>query len=237
MRFFSAVASLIYPAICLSCSRSMISESQQSAICENCIRNLSSKAALTNRGKIQVFAGSKYSLQMSHIILAAKEDNHATARTLLAKQLTKSLELFNSRELTHSLKQSKSLYLIPIPSRRAADRARGYSHIQRLIKKFIELNPNLNIEILDCLHHAKKIKDQSTLNFNERELNMRGAFLIDESFDLKIAQLRNSNSWVFIVDDLVTTGTTVQAANKALIQRGLRVDGVLASCATDGFTH
>jgi len=30
---------------------------------------------------------------------------------------------------------------------------------------------------------------------------------------------------------------TVQAANLALSTLGGRVDGVLASCATDGFTH
>ena len=45
------------------------------------------------------------------------------------------------------------------------------------------------------------------------------------------------NFLVFLVDDLVTTGATVQAANLALSTLGGSVDGVLASCATPGFTH
>ncbi len=47
----------------------------------------------------------------------------------------------------------------------------------------------------------------------------------------------NLNTLIFIVDDLVTTGSTVQAANRALNHLSIRVNGVLASCATDGFSH
>jgi predicted amidophosphoribosyltransferase len=66
---------------------------------------------------------------------------------------------------------------------------------------------------------------------------MKGAFLVDQIKYLEIYPTKNSNSVVFLVDDLVTTGATVQAANLALLTLGGRVDGVLASCATPGFTH
>jgi predicted amidophosphoribosyltransferase len=66
---------------------------------------------------------------------------------------------------------------------------------------------------------------------------MKGAFVVDRIKYLEIYPTKNSNSVVFLIDDLVTTGATVQAANSALLTLGGSVDGVLASCATEGFTH
>ena len=103
--------------------------------------------------------------------------------------------------------------------------------------QFVKENPQINFRILDCLFHAKKIVDQSTLNIGERELNMWGAFAIEKRYENEIFLTLNPNTLIFIVDDLVTTGSTVQAANRALNHLGIRVNGVLASCATDGFSQ
>jgi predicted amidophosphoribosyltransferase len=174
---------------------------------------------------------------MAHIVLAAKEDNQIAARKILALNLTLSLEHV-SKQMVKNKKQNPSrIILIPIPSRKASDRKRGFSHIQLLISEFQIRNMDMSLEILDCLSHTRRIRDQSTLNLNEREINMRGAFFIKKSFYPQIRSAITSNTAMFLVDDLVTTGATVQAANSALLRLGARVDGVLASCATDGFTH
>lgn len=176
-------------------------------------------------------------MQMAHIVLAAKEDNQIAARKILALNLTLSLEHV-SKQMVKNKKQNPSrIILIPIPSRKASDRKRGFSHIQLLISEFQIRNMDMSLEILDCLSHTRRIRDQSTLNLNEREMNMRGAFFIKKSFYPQIRSAITSNTAMFLVDDLVTTGATVQAANSALLRLGARVDGVLASCATDGFTH
>jgi predicted amidophosphoribosyltransferase len=99
------------------------------------------------------------------------------------------------------------------------------------------LNKILDIQVLKCLSHSRKISDQTSLNFHERAVNMKGAFVVDRIKYLEIYPTMNSNSVVFLVDDLVTTGATVQAANSALLTLGRSADGVLASCATQGFTH
>ena len=68
-------------------------------------------------------------------------------------------------------------------------------------------------------------------------MNMKGAFAVNIVRYFEIYPIRNSDSVVFLVDDLVTSGATVQAANSALSTLGARLDGVLASCATQGFSH
>ncbi len=192
---------------------------------------------MSYRGSLQIFAGSKYSPSLSRIILAAKEDNQLQARAFLAERLNQSLkralkEISLRRELA-----IREIVIIPIPSRRLADRKRGFAHVELLVTQLMNLNKTLDIQILNCLSHSKKVSDQTSLNFHERAMNMKGAFVVDRIKYLEIYPTKNSNSVVFLIDDLVTTGATVQAANSALLTLGGSVDGVLASCATEGFTH
>ncbi len=192
---------------------------------------------MSYRGSLQIFAGSKYSPSLSRIILAAKEDNQLQARAFLAERLNQSLkralkDISLRRELA-----IREIVIIPIPSRRLADRKRGFAHVELLVTQLMNLNKTLDIQILNCLSHSKKVSDQTSLNFHERAMNMKGAFVVDRIKYLEIYPTKNSNSVVFLIDDLVTTGATVQAANSALLTLGGSVDGVLASCATEGFTH
>ena len=233
----TSVASLLFPSKCMSCSRPIGNEEEEEKICIPCSEFLRARLVTSNRGSLKVFAGGKYSMQMAHIVLAAKENNQIAARKILATNLTLSLQHVSIQMAKNEKINSRRILLIPIPSRKTSDRKRGFSHIQLLISEFQLSNLDSNLEILNCLSHTRRIQDQSTLNLNEREMNMRGAFFIKKTFYPQIRSAITSNTAMFLVDDLVTTGATVQAANSALLRLGARVDGVLASCATDGFTH
>ena len=199
--------------------------------------NFQPGVSVSYRGPLKIFAGSKYTLNLSRIILAAKEDNQIQARVFLAERLNQSLKKA-LQEISLTREQSiKKIVIIPIPSRRLADRKRGFAHVELLVTELMTLNKTLDIKVLNCLSHSRKISDQTSLNFHERAVNMKGAFVVDRIKYLEIYPTINSNSVAFLVDDLVTTGATVQAANSALLTLGRSVDGVLASCATQGFTH
>lgn len=231
----TALSSLIFPAICISCSRPIKNWEIDGTICGECIIFLVPRLAISKRGSIKIFAGSKYSSHMSRIILATKENNQVGARKILVANLT--LALRHALPLFAKDVIRKRVILIPIPSRKAANRKRGFSHTQRLVSELQLQNRDCYLEIWDCLNHIRRIQDQSALNIHERELNMGGAFAINKVFYSQIRSAVSSNTAIFLVDDLVTTGATVQAANLALLRLGARVQGVLASCATDGFTH
>jgi predicted amidophosphoribosyltransferase len=244
---FSALSSLIFTTKCPSCWRESFDDLSDFGICQKCSELITTDVIASIRGSVKVFSGSKYSPTLSRLILAAKESNQLQARKFLVNCLSESLSAAVKSLSSNLESESCEIILIPIPSRRAADRARGFAHIELLMKMLIGDSDIANLIALDCLQHAKKIVDQSTLNFHERELNMRGAFKINPRFNNEIARIKRIQSGidtpqvletlVFLVDDLVTTGTTVQAANKALNSLGLRVDGTLASCATVGFTY
>ena len=235
--FISACSSLVFSIRCPSCQKPSNQDFTEFGICFECRSLVQSRVSVTHRGRLRIFAGSSYTSNLSRIILAAKEENQIQARIFLAKQLTNSLQRALEEVSMHRGQSVKEIVIIPIPSRRLADRRRGFAHIELLVGQLLALNRNLDIQVLNCLSHSRKISDQTSLNFNERAMNMKGAFLVDQVKYLDFYPINNSDSAVFLLDDLVTSGATVQAADLALSTLGGRLDGVLASCATAGFTH
>ncbi len=235
--FVAVFSSLLFPARCPSCLRSSAEDLARSGVCFKCRGNIQLEASVSYRGALQIFAGSKFTPSLSQIILAAKEDNQFQARAFLAERLNQSLKRALAEISPKREQASIRIVIIPIPSRKLADRKRGFAHIEMLVTQLINLNNTLNIQVLNCLSHSRKVSDQTSLNFHERAVNMKDAFVVDRIKYLEVYPTKNSNSVVFLVDDLVTTGATVQAANLAILTLGGSVDGVLASCATEGFTH
>ena len=166
---------------------------------------------------IPIFSGSLLTPELSHIALRAKEDNDLIARKYLAKLISQAIGLLELNEIC----------VVPIPSRIEADRKRGFAHIDELLGEVAKSN---KIVIFDILGHTRKIKDQSGLKIDERFRNLTGAFQVKTSKKV----LPNS---VFLIDDLITTGATIQAAAAALQVRNIQLLGAISACATFVFTE
>jgi len=205
-----------------------------------------------------IFAGARYSPEMTRIVLAAKEDNDKNARKVLvgflmsALQLaltsqiqnsgiTESSESSESSELKNPKKnigdKSSPIYVIPIPSRASANRVRGFKHSLVLAQVLASTFTSRKIIIIDCLILSRRVRDQAGLDLSARNKNMAGAYKLQFSSTQRIYEhiLSRGNHEIYILDDLVTTGATIAAAKLALASGKITVSGVLASCATPGF--
>ena len=88
----------------------------------------------------------------------------------------------------------------------------------------IQLNQqDINAICLPILKPIKKIKDQSDLNGLQRKENMNHAFTVKSS--------PISQSTVILIDDLVTTGASIQEGVRALGEAKITVDAVVTACA------
>lgn len=77
-------------------------------------------------------------------------------------------------------------------------------------------------KLLGC---CRKLKKQGTLQPEQRILNVRGAFRVSMSYDIK-------NLHILLVDDVMTTGATANEAAKSLRKAGAaQVDVVVAARA------
>jgi ComF family protein len=116
--------------------------------------------------------------------------------TPLAGLLGKSLMSFE-----HSFE-----YIIPVPSHRARVRARGFDQVRVLAKR---LSRDSGVAIFDGLSRVRNTKPQFGLPLGERSRNVKGAFRLKQPEALESRK-------VLLLDDIITTGATVQEISSVL---------------------
>jgi competence protein ComFC len=117
------------------------------------------------------------------------------------------------KELFYSLTQEQSL-LVPIPLHKLKLRKRGYNQAKLLAEG---LSRKLDIPVQDLLERIKNTKTQVGLSQQERAENIRGAFALSETYVTKMKNIKN----IFLVDDVATSGATLQEAAKILKKAGV----------------
>lgn len=117
--------------------------------------------------------------------------------------------------------------LVPVPTSRRSKRARGADLVDELAQAAARLlrRVGLDIRVEQALAYTRATVDQSELGSTARAANLRGAFRV------RRGRPRTAGS-VVVVDDILTTGSTVGEATRALTTAGRRPVGVAVVAAT-----
>ena len=166
-----------------------------------------------------------YNAASSRIVIQAKESRNRVAQFWMARALSTALEKF---ELENSALSISHCLLVPIPSSKSAIRRRGGSFLHPILDKLVELQKQENgvrWRWMELLIHQKSVRDQSELSYTARQSNMAGAFRVrsDELIEARP---------ILLIDDVVTTGATLDSAFRALRERNLTVLGAATVCAS-----
>jgi len=103
--------------------------------------------------------------------------------------------------------------LIPVPMEKKKMKNRGYNQSEELAK---ELSKILQIPLsLNNLIKIKQTLPQIKLSAKERQENLKNAFSINNPEELK-------NKKIFLVDDVYTTGSTMEECAKTLKESGAK---------------
>lgn len=111
---------------------------------------------------------------------------------------------------------SKDSLLVPIPLHSSKSRKRGYNQAEILAE---ELSIKTNVQVLNVLIRARNTKSQFGLTKLERRENMKDAFQLKNGVKERV-----QGKTVFLVDDILTTGSTLLEAAQVLKRNG--VEGV-----------
>jgi predicted amidophosphoribosyltransferase len=205
---------LLYPRFCISCQK------YGDFICLKCEASWLVTPRKTKVVGIDHYFVEDYNEYSARIILASKERGNKIAINFLAKAVARSIKFAVSEKKFRS-----QIDLVCIPSQKNVIRNRGRDHISDLISQvIIELSEmGFAAKYLPILSLAKKSKDQSTLNSRERLVNMRNAFIVNNSLI--------SQDGIFLIDDLITTGASIKEGVRALGEAKITVNGIITACA------
>ena len=211
---------------CLSCGREIFDGGY---LCDDCKKDLP-----LNDGNICDRCGRK-TIQSQMACTTCKQgvQNFNKARSSFdyqkpVRQFIQKLKFYNKRFYAEVLAEYlaityfKNMFapdvITYVPMTEKAKRKRGYNQSEMLAK---ELSKRVNVEVVDCLVKIKETKRQAKLNKAQRMKNLQGAFRV---VDRKLVK----NKRVLLVDDVLTTGTTVNTVSEKLLKAGATSVDVIA---------
>ncbi|HPO17451.1 MAG TPA: ComF family protein [Candidatus Hydrogenedentes bacterium] len=139
-------------------------------------------------------------------------------RERMVKPLTDLLKDYIRREMDPEAYD----VLVPVPLHRVRERSRGYNQSRLLAQGVLGEFSGASLD--ESLRRIRPTRTQSLLTGPVREANIRGAFAV-MGYSL-------TGKGVLLVDDVVTTGGTVQECARVLHRAGVKWVDVLAVALT-----
>lgn len=200
--FFNKLASFLFPAFCIRCKK------EKNFICKSCLEKI--RKAKTRHDL--VFSVFNY------------EDKYVSLLLKLFKFHNKLEILENIGESVYEffiedLADIKTFYnfdepiLVPVPLTKKKLKKRGVNQ-SKLIANMLSYKSGF--PVYDCLYKNRETAQQSKIkDREERFKNVSGCFSLSPNFNIK-------NKNVILIDDIVTTGATLEEARKVLLKNGAK---------------
>ena len=196
---------LLFPVHCFGCKALGLE------ICSKCRRYWNSHFYIQNIEGLTVYSSIRYSPVAKSILLSAKENSIKLADELIIDALLNCLRRIPTSILRNAI-------LMPIPGSKRAIRKRGRDFVLDLTQ---ELSLRSGVPIRTGMEIKRRLLDQSGLSAVDRHRNINGAFEYSGEY---------FNGEILIVDDLVTTGSTLLEAKRALNSSGFTQVRAITAC-------
>lgn len=182
------------PPLCSKCSKPL-DYSESSDICKECF---SQERHFETSKSLYVYDGL-----IKKAIYSYKYYNKPYFNKLFGNMLLDYMKSINYTSFD---------FVTSVPLHPSKMRKRGYNQSELLAR---HISNNLRITYLDALKRTKKTLKQSEQSKEERRKNLKGAFTAKRCAEKTI------NSQVLLVDDIYTTGSTVEECSKVLLDFGV----------------
>ena len=206
----------LFPPFCLGCGNYLGWKADSKKLCQMCDLKLNTTCQDTihiipgNKSIEKLFVFGKYGEQpLTNLIHKAKYQNKAWALEPIAVRLRQFIKTFELPLIIDCVT------CVPLHPKRL--RERGFNQAELLARAVsaIARKPLY----LDLLKRQKFTKAQMSIaSHKDRFKNVKGAFAINESVDLK-------NKKVLIVDDVATTSATLQECARCIADLGGKAYG------------
>jgi predicted amidophosphoribosyltransferase len=159
----------------------------------------------------RAIAGIEFTAPGDQLMRAFKAKGRLTEAGLFARLLWRNMQRVSPRLPALDA-------LVPIPSSRDAILKRGFNPAGEIARELAWLS-GVPLRRTWC-RRTRETSSQKTLNWRARQDSVRGLYQ---------AQVPQECGWVGLVDDVLTTGSTLEEASESLLRAGAR--GVVALVA------
>lgn len=161
-------------------------------------------------------AACRYEGIPRHLILAFKHSDRLSNTQILAPWAMRAAGSWLT-EVDH---------ILPMPAARQRLIARRYNQAAELLRAIIAQHPNLKARAcMDMLVRTRNTKAQVSMTRTQRRANIRGAFAVPEHHKPALKGHR-----VLVLDDVLTSGATMNEAAKTLKRAGAHTVYGVAVC-------
>lgn len=213
----SYILDIFFPKQCLNCG------AWGKYICGNCQDNLLltdfQRCIVCQKNSLHGFTHPKCqnSLTPERLISIFRYQDKLISKLINSAKLAMVAEIFNElaeiavQHFTIANSSYKYFTLCPIPLQKKKQRFRGFNQSEIICQVIAQ---KLNLAIDKVLFKQKATKQQKLLGKDERHTNIQNSFkiIIPQSLPDKI----------ILIDDIVTTGSTLLEATKVLKRAGVK---------------
>lgn len=210
MNFINSALDYFFPPICGMCG-----EINENYICNNCYENIKKiKKCVINEYNNRNFSKHLYIFKYEGIIRNKIIEYKFEDKGYLYKMFAKII--LSDKKTCNFIK--KYDVIIPVPISKKRKKKRGYNQSELVAN---EIAQKLNQDIwTDIIIKKKDNKPQSELNKLERIKNVEDIYEINKPIEVK-------NKKVLLLDDIYTTGSTVNEIARKLKQNQTQEIGVI----------
>jgi ComF family protein len=223
------LSDFIYPPICFICKKHLLENDIR--VCTDCWKSFT---CVSPTHPTWIELKSKFDVEgavenIFSVFLFEKEGKLQEVVHFLKYQGMKSIGVRLGKEIgeqVKSLSQFSSIdYIIPVPHHKLKRRERGYNQSEYICKGISDVTKiPINTSIIK---RRKYTQSQTKLDLQERKKNVGDAFTIIPKFQ----PLVSGKSFI-LVDDVITTGSTINACARTLLShQANRIYAVSAALA------
>jgi competence protein ComFC len=204
MNLWEKIISYFFPPTCLHCGR------EGYFVCPDCVKKITSESSQKEL-KLQYF---------EKVLVFAEWENPLMKKAIkqlkfqYAKSILDELQTFFEKTYPEQ-KIPANAHFIPVPLHPLRKNKRGFNQSELLAQMFSQIFCQ-EVRVSNLLYRSRHTEHQSHLNRTERLTNLTDAFRIYPDVAKKIPL----STPLVLVDDVVTTGSTLVECAKVLKEHG-----------------